>query len=156
MLGAILVHQGNRSNASRKVQREIVTRPLCDRQRFGGFAQGGRIGHQHPTRDRHNVLVEHHTGKHRCVHPAGDGDGLVVVISPAQNSSGPSGVAANGERQHQWGPQDQVAFAGIPVGEVNDALRQPENFGQLGGLQLGGERREGQSDRQVGIADRFE
>jgi len=44
----------------------------------------------------------------------------------------------------------------VAVGQVDDALRQPQHFGHLAGLLLGDERRERQPDRQYRIADRLE
>ena len=54
--------QGDTASESGNVQREFVTRPLGDRQRVGGAAQGGRIGQQRPTGNREKVRVEDHPG----------------------------------------------------------------------------------------------
>ena len=51
-LRAVLMDEGDTARGASKVKREIVTGLLCECQGVGGVAQRGRIGQQHPVRDR--------------------------------------------------------------------------------------------------------
>jgi hypothetical protein len=57
----------------------------------------------------------------------------------------------DGERER--GPQDDITFGRVALGEVDDTLGQPQDIGHLSGFVFGDDRRKRQSHRQGRIAD---
>ena len=143
------MHQRETQRPPGKAQRDILTRSLGDLQRLLDVAQRGVVGQQHPARYRETVGECDDQGMRHRVGAAGHGQRPVVVVAPPRTAQRPSGGAARGQRHRQRRPDNEVAFGGVAVGQVDDGLRPAQHLGHLAGLSLRGDRREGQPDRQA-------
>ena len=130
------MHQRDAQRAPGQAQRDILTRSLGDLQRLLDVAQRGVVGQQHPARYRGTVGVCDDDGMRHRVGAAGHGQRPVEVVAPPRTAQRPSGGAARGQRQRQRRPEDEVAFGGVAVGQVDDGLRPAQRLGHLAGLKL--------------------
>ena len=152
----VAVHQSDSQCHPGVGQYQVIAGSLGNSQCILDLAHRRIIGAQHTVRDPQKVDVGQGCSERQGVGREGHREAVALVVSPSGTTHEPPGHAPRRHCDGQRRPEKDVAFGGVIVGKVDDGLRPPQHVRPLGALDLGVDHRNGQSHRQVRIADRLD